>query len=297
MHDYFSGPLGIELKKNNLPLIFHSHLSADREFMDPYYSSIRDTRLFYEKVSCDNADIVIAVSQDTKESLVKAYQLPPEKIRVIENAIDTERFRPQKEIERQKNEEYLAALGITESHRPYIYWKGRLVHEKGADKLIRAFEIFSPNHPEYSLVMTGFRGSSEYYSELLNIRGKLPEKIRDKIIILNQQVDVIPFDQNCEFAVYPSSYEAFGLMAVQSEACAKTVVAGNGGLKHNVKGGVTGIHIDPYRPQSIAEGMEVAHQNKKGWGSNAREFAVENYSLKNRISDYTKIYEEALERA
>lgn len=294
MHDYFSGPLGVELKKNGIPFVFQSHLSADRQPIDPYYSNCHDLRLFYEKVSCEEADVVIAVSEDTKNSILNAYRgIPPEKIKVIENAIDTEKFRPPTEEERRRNDDYLASFGISESHRPFIYWKGRFVREKGADNLLRAFEVFSPNHQDYSLVLTGFSG--EIYHELMGLRASMPEHIRNKIIVINQLVDVVPFDQNCDFAVYPSIVEAFGLMAVQSQACAKPVVAGNGGLRYNVKGGYTGVHINPYSPQAIAEGMEIAHQNKAEWGRNAREFVVQNYSWKTRIDDYDRLYERVLE--
>ncbi|MGC9310765.1 MAG: glycosyltransferase family 4 protein, partial [Candidatus Aenigmatarchaeota archaeon] len=219
------------------------------------------------------------------------YGLSDEKVRVIENAIDTNKFRPSNGEERDRNYEYLKNFGISESD-PYIYWKGRFVREKGADNLLRAFETFSPQHPDYHLVLTGFAG--DIYHELLGIRNGMPEDVKNRITLINQQVNVLPFDQECAFAVYPSGVEAFGLMAVQSEACEKAVVAGNGGLRKNVLDNVTGAHIDPYNPRSIAEGMERAHENKGAWGKNARKFAVENYSWGVAIPKYQRVYEEVL---
>ncbi|MGC9310766.1 MAG: glycosyltransferase family 4 protein, partial [Candidatus Aenigmatarchaeota archaeon] len=73
VHDYSSGPLGRDLKKCGVPFVYHVHLSIDRRAIDPYYSNCHDLRQFYEKLACEESDMVIAVSEDTKNSLLNAY--------------------------------------------------------------------------------------------------------------------------------------------------------------------------------------------------------------------------------
>jgi len=292
MHDWFSGPLGIELQQLGLPYIFQTHISVERIDYKKLFKTgdIQDWRLLYEKESCERADKVVVVSEESKDSIINAYKISPKKIIVIENAIDTNKFRPPTEEEKIKNREYLQRFKIKE---PYIFWCGRYVREKGAKELIEAFNLFSRGNPEYSLLMAGFDGYE--YPELVQIIKDLPDKVKEKISLAdpNTYSDIVALNQNSSFAVYPSKVEAFGLMAVQSEACGKPVVVGNvGGLKKNVKEGCTGVHVDPNNIESILRGMEKVEDNKEEFGRNAREFAEKNYSWENRIIDYEKLYEE-----
>ncbi len=289
MDDYFNGRLGIELQQQGMPFVFQVHMSVRRPTYAEWFmhNGNGDKRLIYEKEACERADKVIAVSEETRKSIIKAYEISPKKITVIENAVNTDNFMPLSETEVSSAKEYLKSFGI---EKPYIISSGRFVLEKNHRRLIEAFDIFSEKHPEYNLVVAGFNGYT--FGELLETRNRI--KNSRKVILLNQQLDIKKFYQCAEFGVFPSEIEAFGLVSPQVQACGKPVIVSDeraGGIHRTIKEGVSGTHVNPFDINSIADGMERLHQNKEEMGKNARKFAVEEFSWKDRINEYEELYE------
>jgi len=296
MQDYFCGPMGEELMKMGVPLIFQAHLSAYR----PQYSEtfvkgrLDDVRLVFEREACERAYVVVAVSNALRNELLQAYKLAPEKVQVIPNGVDTKRFRPPTDEDIERNKAYFARLNIREPDKDFIHSRGRLDEAKGLDNVVMAFKKFSPNHPGCNLVITAL-GHPDSYKQLLNVRDSLPGDIRSRVTILNQRVNVVAFDQNCAVAVYPSIREACGLVALESGACERPVVVGDvGGFRETVIEEYTGTHVNPYSIDDIAEGIERAYQNREPWGKNARNHVRSKYQWEDRIRDYDKLYHKVL---
>jgi glycosyltransferase involved in cell wall biosynthesis len=79
-------------------------------------------------------------------------------------------------------------------------------------------------------------------------------------------------------AVFPSVREAFGLVAIEAQACGIPVVVGRaGGLPENVMEKKTGITVEGAEPSSIAAGLEYVIANRQRLAERTREFA-QNYS-------------------
>lgn len=64
-----------------------------------------------EKTACKKSDLVIACSEDNKESFKKLYKIKDEKIRVLPNSIDDEKIKPVTEKEREKAKQELGLNG------------------------------------------------------------------------------------------------------------------------------------------------------------------------------------------
>jgi glycosyltransferase involved in cell wall biosynthesis len=64
---------------------------------------------YIEKTACKKSDLVIACSEENKESFKKLYKIKDEKIYVLPNSVDAEDIRPATEMERKKAKQ---ALGL-----------------------------------------------------------------------------------------------------------------------------------------------------------------------------------------
>jgi glycosyltransferase involved in cell wall biosynthesis len=93
------------------------------------------------------ADALVAVSHDLKKRMVK-LGCPSEKITVIENGVDTERFRPLSKAESRYK------LGLPES-RPIVLSVGHLKEVKGFDLLIEATNTLRQSNINPLLVIVG----------------------------------------------------------------------------------------------------------------------------------------------
>jgi glycosyltransferase involved in cell wall biosynthesis len=88
---------------------------------------------------------LVAVSEATREDLLRYYSLPPGKIRVVLHGVEEEFF----EIGRRRS-------GV--QPEPYLLAVSTLHPHKNLDRLIRVFGQFRRTRPEYRLVIAGLRG-------------------------------------------------------------------------------------------------------------------------------------------
>ena len=87
---------------------------------------------------------IIAVSQAVKYDIVN-YKLPPEKIHVIHNGVDTARFNPQ--AKPKFRDEY----GFENT----LLYVGRMIPQKGLTYLLSAMKILQKTSPDTGLLMVG----------------------------------------------------------------------------------------------------------------------------------------------
>lgn len=111
-------------------LIVHLHSSG------PEYSIGGDYRGLY-RYSFTHADKILALSNMWRDEIIKAFNLPSDKVVVLYNPCPI--VTPSRFDEREK----------------YILFAGTLTHRKGYDDLIKAFTQVSPKHPEWRLKLAG----------------------------------------------------------------------------------------------------------------------------------------------
>ena len=88
---------------------------------------------------------LVAVSEATREDLLRYYSLPPARIRVVLHGVEEEFF----EIGRRRT-------GL--QPEPFLLAVSTLHPHKNLDRLIRVFAEFRSARPEYRLVIAGLRG-------------------------------------------------------------------------------------------------------------------------------------------
>lgn len=138
-HDWMTFPAAIAAQRfSQKPFIAHMHATEyDRtgDNPNPYILEV-------EKLGMSQADRILAVSGKTKRTLIERYEIPPEKIDIVHNAVSQERLVDSSEIQKRPNEKL-------------IIFVGRITLQKGPEYFLRAAQIALKSKPHYRFVMCG----------------------------------------------------------------------------------------------------------------------------------------------
>jgi len=203
------------------------------------------------KAQAREASKIIAVSNSTKEDLVRLYELPEEKIKVIHSGIEGN-LQPLKINSEQ-------AIAIRKKYKlpdKFILYFGTIEPRKNLVGLIKAYEIFrqqAKNGQEYSLVLAGNQGW--IYQEIF---AQAKKSLYAPDIIFTGFVD--PADKICLYNlaslfVYPSFFEGFGFPPLEAMACGIPVICSNTSSFPETVGD-SALMVDPYNLGEIAWAME-----------------------------------------
>jgi glycosyltransferase involved in cell wall biosynthesis len=285
-HDWLVGAAASVLKDTlAIPLVTTIHAT---EFgrNNGIYTEMQ--RFIYEKERklVEQSDQIIVCSDYMKQEVQQLFNPSIEKMSTIPNGIDSE---PEIAV---RQEDLLADVPIDRS-RKMIFSIGRIVKEKGFDTLIEAAIILKE------------KGSNVYF--LIAGKGPMLDEYRRKVeeLQLTDTVFFIGFiDDNkrnalfelCDIAVFPSLYEPFGIVALESMKANKpTIVSNTGGLKGIVQHLKTGLLMVPGSTDSLIEQiMRLLNDTSlaKQVGENGKK-VVESLFSWNRVAEETKrVFEE-----
>src|SRR6478735_4478884 len=188
-----------------------------------------------EKTAFEGADRVIAVSEGMRRDILHAYPaLDPEKVTVVYNGIDLDRWKPLKDDERAR------ALGI-DPERPAVVFVGRITRQKGLPYLLRAARMLPP---EVQVILcAGAPDTPEILAEVSGLVEELQAE-RDGVVwidrlLSNEELRVAL--TACTVFVCPSIYEPLGIVNLEAMACGLPVVGtATGGIPEVIVDGVTG---------------------------------------------------------
>lgn len=199
-------------------------------------------KLFFTKQECN---LIIAVSQTTKQDAVEILKIPEKKIRVIYEAPDPIYF-PRSGEKIYKAKEKFKIEG------EYILCVGTREPRKNLDRVIMAFAEISAQHPDLSLAIAGKYGwgDQDVISEIRN--QKLDTRV--KLLGYVESEDLAGLYSGATAFVYPSLYEGFGLPILEAMSCGCPVITSDTGSMKELASGF-GILIDPESIDSIGNGM------------------------------------------
>lgn len=233
---------------------------------------------------------IIPVSHYLENELIKFYKIPKEKIHVIYNGVDTERFNPKIE-----GKEIRKKYGIDKS--PLVLFVGRLALYKGAHFLIRAIPHILKKVPDTKFLITGAaRFDNIEMSKLI-----LNSKIRNSLIFTGfvSDEDIPKIYSACDVFCYPSLWEGFGLTPAEAQACGKPVVAFNHcAIPEVVEDKKTGILVKPEDFMMLAKAISFLLSNERvreKMGKRARERVEKLFSWEIAAKKTAFVYKKALE--
>src|SRR6201997_4198079 len=138
-HTWYAHLGGILAKLNyGIPFVLTVHsLEPLRPWKREQLGGGYDFSCWVEKQAIEMADAVIAVSRQTREDVLRLFNVPPERVPIIYNGIDTDEYRP------TQADDALRKYGI-DPNVPFVLFVGRIARQKGIVHLANAIQYMEP---------------------------------------------------------------------------------------------------------------------------------------------------------
>ncbi|MBI4325805.1 MAG: glycosyltransferase [Chloroflexi bacterium] len=208
-------------------------------------------RVHYERLLYEAAELVIATSPQQMDLLVKDYEVPAGRCRMIPPGYDDNRFFPVSDASRETIRQRLGISGKV------ILAVGRLARNKGYDLLIEGFELVAKRESQALLCLAaGGENLSPreqtILTELKELVTRLPLQDRVRFIGFIPDDQLADFYRAADAFVLSSRYEPFGMAAVEAMACGTpTVVTVHGGLCRALAFGRHALFADPFDKEDL----------------------------------------------
>ena len=247
-HDWLVGDAAIALKHSfKIPLIATIHATEYGRNQGIYqeghkYIHGKEHSLVY------NAWRVIVCSQYMRYEVEHALQSTWDKIDVIYNGI-----RPEKKPHLKDREKMAFRRRFAHDEEKIVYYVGRMAYEKGVYVLLNAApQVLWDLQGKVKFVIVGGGNTDQLKQQAWNLG------IWDKCYFTGFMADrdLDKFQTLADCAVFPSLYEPFGIVALESFAARVPVVVSNtGGLPEVVEHNKTGVVTYANNSDSLAWGI------------------------------------------
>lgn len=165
----------------------------------------------------------------------------------------------------------------TPSETDYLLYLGRLdIHHKGLDILLTAFHAFNREYPDIRLVIAG---SGRDRESLLQLIGKLPENVQNKIelrgwVAGDEKTSLL---RDALMVVMPSRYETQGIVALEAMACGKALVVSDIPELGYVPSCGAGVSFRQGDPDSLAATIRqlASRRDLRAIGQKGREWVMD----------------------
>ena len=286
-HPYLSSLAAAKLaKRYKKPFMLTQH----NTFIN--YNGVWDTvekvnDLTVGKQTLKAAEKIIVISKATKNYVLR-LGADPEKVTVIYNGVDLDRFKPLANARAEVRKK----LGIPQDAVVAATVR-RLVYKNGIDTLLETAKITVQKNPKLVYLVIGkgpdFNDVKARVTQLgLEKNFRLAGFISDE--------DLPNYYNAADVFVLPSkSGEGLPLVALEAMACGLPLLATDVGGIGEVTLDSYGKIVPPNNPQAMAEAsMDFANRNFESLREKLRQIMIEKYSWDGNVDKLAKIYEEII---
>lgn len=208
------------------------------------------------KKSIDRADLIITVSEFSRQEILSFFPECDGKIEVVCNGVDLDMFRPISDrviIENVKKKYNIEGN--------FLLYLGTIEPRKNIERLLKAYYALKTRLVDCQrLVLAGGKGwlDSGIFSTLEKLN------LKDDVIFTGYVSDEdVPILINAsKVFLFPSIYEGFGMPPLEAMACGVPVLTSSVSSLPEVVGD-TAVLVDPFSVESISSGMEKIVSNEK----------------------------------
>jgi glycosyltransferase involved in cell wall biosynthesis len=263
-------------------------------FRFPKQFSKFDAMMHQRKIgyACNNADVIIAISEQTKRDIIEFLNIDPAKIKVCYQHCDTKFSMPKSDSEKS---EVLEKLGLPKNYFLYV---GSIIERKN---LLRICEAMKINEAQSNLPLVVVGNGGKYKDSVKSFIQK--NDLNDRIIFLsdvsNSKTDLgqdLPeLYQSATALIYPSEFEGFGIPVLEALWSGTPVITSSISCLPEA-GGPGSYYVDPKSATEIATAMlkiESDESMRKNMIATGKEYAL-NFTPKKSAENIMKIYQSLL---
>jgi len=255
-------PINIKQFKGKKIVTIHDLIFLRYPHLYPLLDRLIYRRKFY--AACKNADIIIAISEETKKDIILFFNIPAQKIKVIYQSCDDSFYKnyTENEIQEVKNTHPLPPS--------YLLYVGTIEKRKNLLTIVKSLKQVK----EIPLIVIGKK--TEYFNEIEQYISH--NELNSRVVFLenvtNRQLPIIY--QNASVFIYPSIFEGFGIPIIEALISKTPVITNQNGCFPEA-GGPNSIYIDPFNEILLADKINELLNSEK---------------LRNEIADKGFLYAE-----
>lgn len=206
------------------------------------------------------ADLILTVSEFSRQGIVRYFKIPPRKVAVTLEAADA-MFHP---VSRNGElQQIRRKYNLDEADRFFLYVGGIAPH-KNLKTLINAFNLFQQavNDPRFKLLIVGdFEGDAFWMDPEISNRARERTRSGDIRFTGYAPDEDLPLLYSAADAlVLPSFCEGFGLPALEAMACATPVIGSDTTSLPEVVG-EAGLFFHPTDVEQLAAHLQTLREN------------------------------------
>jgi glycosyltransferase involved in cell wall biosynthesis len=253
------------------------------------HTTLNDKGFFIKNIrdAIKNSELIICVSENTKNDLLRYFDVNPDKVFVTYQPITLDKTVPDKETIDRKLSYYNL------EYKNYLLFVGAIEPKKNLKRLI---EVCLSMDSDVPLAIVGYKAwlwenELKALSVLMN-----KEKVRRKIRLLDYVPgsDLPLLYKGAKCLAFPSLYEGFGLPPLEAMSLGCPVVTSSVSSLPEICGDAA-LYVDPYDTNDIADKIdrilnedELGDRLVKAGYERAKYFSMENY--KRRLTEaYRKV--------
>lgn len=293
VHDNQSLGYGMALMKTlHLPVVatYHHPLAIDRtahlrQVHNGKLNQVLGASFFYpvfmHRIVAGALDLILTDSEAASRQVQQYVGVPERKMRVVYLGVDTDNFYPRPDIPKRPNT--LIYVGTTEDKKKGFFFMAQALAILRRTRDVRLIVV---DKPLEDLWLAPDLIDRFHIADAVEFTGRLSyEELAVRYC-------------SAEIAVTASTYEGFGLPAVEAMACGLPVVSTDGGsLPEVVADGKTGIVVPAGDPQALAAGiarlMDDAELRER-MGEAGREWVQERFTWRKAAEGTVEVYREAI---
>ncbi len=270
--------------RRHVALVVSRHILNSHNKKDPLHA------LLYRRV-----DYMLVLSQTMKKNLASTFPIPEKKLRIVNLAIDLERFNPSM-VDRQqmrvdwKLPENAFIVGLV----------GRLDPMKGQDLMVKAIAQVRKTYPDVYGVMVGNETPGLEGRYLSEVRESIRQlQLEDCILVQEAQKEVPQVMAALDLFVMPSWSEAFGLVAIEAMAMGLPCILGRGGSAEEMAAGSGAELVRPQDAYDLAQKIITLRNHlptREKMKQAGRKYVLDNHAKAVRLHKTLEVYSRCYRR-
>lgn len=244
-----------------------------------------------QKVKSDinQVDKIIAVSNFSKQAAIKEG-FTSDKIEVIYNGVDIEKFKPQRQSKSWLRNQYEIPQ---DAFTMIIVSRIKNLRNKGHQHLLDILKNYA-EAKQWHLVVIGKGKGLNAFEQKIKEYG-----LQDRVHLLGHKTDVENYLDIADVIVLPSYFETFGLVLAEGMAMEKPAVAfAVGGISEVIDHGQTGYLVQYDNDEELVKKLEILATNRDlciKMGVEARKKVEREFANQMMIKKLIEIYDKIID--
>ncbi len=262
---------------NGIPLLLTKHVGSfivKKDFLHKW---------IYSRVSG-----AIAISGVIKRNLIATTPLSEDKVLLVHNGIDTEKFKPDNSTREKIRDEFNIKDKLV------IGMSARFTPGKGHEEFLQAANLLCSKYENLIFMIAGgpSYGENEYADKIYKLAEQ--SRLKNKVIFTGYRDDMPDVYRSMDIFVFPSHAEAFGLaLAEAMSSQLPSVCSASDGVLDIAIDGKTSYLFEKQNADDLARKIEMLIQSEEKrieFGKEARKRAVEMFDIKVFAEKLINIY-------